>query len=51
MVYRILKDNGYLYRVRIYDLVQFDCKKKPEDEDDDKYFNVASSEDIDSKFD
>ena len=51
MIYRILKDTGYLYRVRIYDLKKFNCEAKPADDEVDQYYNVASSEDIDSKFD
>jgi hypothetical protein len=48
MVYRILQDNGYLYRNRIYDLREVECSQKEAEQINAS--NVASHDDIESKF-
>jgi len=51
MVYRILRENGYLYRVRIYNLTgELDCESHGDDIDIDTFLNVGSSEDIEDRF-
>lgn len=49
MVYRILRDTGYLYRVRIYNFTEeLECESAREEEyfESDDYLNVASTEEI-----
>ena len=55
MLYRILKDKGYLYRMRIYDIDKLECKTAKElaDKSDDESLKsaVASIDDIEEIFD
>jgi hypothetical protein len=47
LVYRILKDHGYIYRVRIYDLLGLQCKAPDSEQED----GINSHDDIDDLFD
>ena len=51
LLYRILKDKGYLYRIRIYDIKRLDCKSASEldakKEDETLKSAISSIDDID----